>query len=251
MKTTIIKSILSIFALGMISISSCKKDEPIIFDKQFTGIYFKTDSIYYSFGVASSSVQDHEIDIPVAIMGETADADRTFKVEIIAAKTSAVPDVHYRITTPLLIKKDSVNGSFTIKINRAALGVQDFKLGFKLLNENGFSPVNENFEKVVLMFNNKLLMPTFWPTTQLGAWSAVKHIKYIEIFRTMEQKAPLTYAAIIKEHGLDMSKATAWPFTYGSSMIKYVTIPLYQYFVEQNPGLGITIPKPAGYVTVI
>lgn len=247
MRTTITKSILSVFAIGMIVTSSCKKDEQVIFDKQFTGIYFKTDSIYYSFGVTSLSVQNHEIKIPVAIMGETAATDRTFKVEIIAEKTTAVPGVQYSVTSPFLIRKDSVNSYFTININRAELKGQDFKVGFKLVDENGFSPVNENFKKVVVMFNDKLLMPTFWPTSQLGAWSATKHIKYIEIFRTMEQKAPLTYAAIVKDFGIDMSTATAWPFTYNNSMIKYVTIPLYQYFVEQNPGLGITIPRPAGY----
>lgn len=247
--TMLIKFILPVFAVGMLFVSSCKKNEAIIFDKTFTGVYFQQDSIYYSFGITPLNVKHYELDIPVSIMGEPEGTDRNFKVEVIADKTSAVAGIHYNLVKDFVIKKDSVNGTFSININREELGDKDFKIFFRMVEGNGFVPANEALKTMVVHFNNKVEQPKYWPQSQLGNWDPIIYMKYIEIFRTMEQKAPDTYAAIVKNFGEDMKNATGWPWDYNNSMSKYVLFPLYLYLTEDPEGkaLGKIIPRPYGY----
>lgn len=63
----------------------------------------------------------------------------------------------------------------------------------------------------------------------------------------MKTKAPQTYDDMVKQFGEDLENGPEWPFDYDYSLTKYVLIPLYQYFMEQHPDLGVTIPRPAGY----
>jgi len=253
--TSLIKLILPAFAVGMLFFNSCKKGEDKIFDKNFTGIYFQQDSVYYSFGVTPLDVQTHNLQVPVTIMGSPADADRTFSAEIITDKTTAVAGEHYSLTNAFVVKKDSINSYITIRINRAKLGTSDFKICFRLVERNGFVPVNEALKTAVVFFNNKVEKPTwkdfsgknaYWPT-QLGVWNPITYIKFIELFRAMEQKAPETYAVMVKNYSQDLANMRGWPYDYDNSMIKYTLIPLYQYFVEQHPELGVVVPRPRGY----
>lgn len=187
-------------------------------------------------------------------MGSPAATDRTFSAEIIQDQTTAVAGEQYNIMEDFVVKKDSVNAYIPIRINRAKLGTNNYKIQFKLIEKDGFVPVNENFKTAIVFFNNNVDKPTwknasgkeYWPT-QLGVWKPMTYIKFIELFRAMEQKAPETYAIMVKENGKDLANLKGWPFNYNNSMIKYVLIPLYQYFVEQNPQLGVTVPRPSGY----
>jgi len=247
--------IFSACAVTMLFFSSCKKGEEITFDKKFTGIYFQTDSLYYSFGVTPLDVQNYTLNVPVKIMGLPASADRTFLAEVVPGKTTAVAGQQYSITEPFVIKKDSINGHIAVKINRAQLGTDDFKILLKLTEKGGFVPVNESFKQTVVFFNNKVERPTWkdfnnkptWPS-QLGVWNPLTYIKFIELFRGIETKAPETYAIMIQLYGKDLANVTyGWAWDYNNTMTKYVLIPLYQYFVEQNPQLGVVIPRPSGY----
>lgn len=253
--TLLIKFILPVFAVGMLFFNSCKKGGDMIFDKNFTGIYFQQDSVYYSFGVTPLDVQSYDLKVPVKIMGAPAAVDRTFSAEIVVDKTNAVAGEQYSLTNAFVLKKDSINGYISIRLNRAKLGTNDFKVYFKLIEKDGFVPVNESFKTAVVYFNNRVEKPTwkdfsgkpYWPTSQLGVWNPITYIKFIELFRGMEQKAPETYAVMVKNYGKDLAGLTGWPYDYANSMTKYVSIPLYQYFVEQHPELGVVIPRPSGY----
>lgn len=245
-----------ILLLAVLFFASCKKDDPVVFDQDFTGIYFQTDSINYSFSVTPLEEQTYLLKVPVQIMGSPKPADRVFAADIIAEKTTAVAGVHYQIEGNLNLPKDSINGYIPVLINRSSLQDKDFRIHFKLTQQNGFSPVNEQFKEAIVVFNNRVEPPQWkdwagrptWPTTYLGQWNPLTYVKFIELFRALEDKVPETYTAMVKLYGQDLKNVTSgWPFDYQNTMTKYVLIPLYQYFVEQHPELGVTIPRPRGY----
>lgn len=243
-------------AAGMWLLASCKKTEYQAYDKSFTGIYFQQDSIYYSFGVTPLETHSYNLKVPVRIMGSASNLDRQFALAVVPEKTTAVEGLHYTIDETFTIQADSTNGFIPVTILRDSLKNQDFKLYLRLVENAGFTPVNEKFKEVIIHFNNRVEPPTWkdywgdpaWPDFKLGEWNPITYIKFIELYRAMEQKAPATYAAMIAAYGPDLKNVTfGWPWDYDKTMTKYVLIPLYQYFMEQHPDLGVTIPRPNGY----
>lgn len=237
-------------------LSSCKKDQPQTFDKNFTGIYFVEDSINYSFSVTPLDVHEYLLKVPVQIMGAPASKDRVFVAEVVSDRTTANPGVQYTIDGDMVVPKDSIRGFIPVMIHRETLGTNDFSIHFRLKEENGFTPVNEKFKEVIVVFNNRVEPPKWldwqgkptWPSYYLGAWNPLTYIKFIEYFRALEQKVPETYAAMVALYGPDLEHVDfGWPYDYQNTMTKYVLIPLYQYFVEQHPELGVVIPRPSGY----
>jgi hypothetical protein len=255
MKKNIIK-LIAILLLPAAFLASCKKDVADTFDQRFTGIYFEADSINYSFSVTPLEVNKFLLKVPVRIMGVPTASDRVFGAEIITDKTTAVEGTQYTIDGNLAISKDSIRGYIPVLINRGSLGNNDYSIRFKLVEKNGFTPVNKPLQEVIVVFNNRVEPPKWkdwqgkptWPNSYLGVWNPLTYVKFIELFRALEQKAPETYKTMVSLYGPDLEHVDfGWPYDYQNTMNKYVLIPLYKYFMEENPGLGVKIPRPSGY----
>lgn len=156
----------------------------------------------------------------------------------------------------MVLPKDSIHGYIPLVIYRNSLGDSNYVVSFKLVAKDGFTPVNQPYNKIKIVFNNRVEPPKWkdwqgnptWPDYILGAWNPLTYIKFIELFRAIEQEAPETYKAMVDQFGPDLENVTyGWPYDYDYTMTKYVTIPLYQYFMEQHPELGVVIPRPNGY----
>lgn len=257
MKNTILKTILFIvLGAGALMNYSCKEGSLAEYDPEFAGIYFQNDSLRYSFGVTPFEIDRHNLEIPVKIMGAPVSYDRSFTVTIDPSKSTAEPNVHYQIEKEFVIPADSVNGVIDLVILREPLGDDEFKLSFSLDDAGDFKPVNEKFKNLVVYFNNRVDPPDWkdfwgefsWPDYKLGAWDPLTYIKFIELFREMKHIVPDTYQSMVNEFGEDMKNVEfGWAWDYDKSLTKYVLIPLYQYFMEENPELGIVIPRPDGY----
>ena len=255
-KNTIYISSVTALAAGLLFLASCQKTDYITFDPTFTGIYFQEDSIYYSFGVTPLEVHSYDLKVPVRIMGEAAKTDRHFSVTVLPEKTTAVEGVNYTIADSFTLEADSINGYIPVTILRDHLEDDDFKLYLKLEETGDFKPVNEQYKETIIHFNNKVEPPTWkdyagrptWPSYQLGSWNPLTYIKFIELFRELEEKAPDSYYAMVALFGPDLKSVTyGWAYDYDYTLKKFVLIPLYQYFMEQHPELGVVIPRPSGY----
>lgn len=245
-----IKFVIPVIGICLVALSSCKKNGNELFDNNYTGIYFQADSNYYSFGVTPLEVGSYDFEVPVRIMGRVSDQDRTFKVEVIADKTNAESPSHYSLTS-LLVKADSVNGYVNVKITRNTLGKNNYKLTLKLVENEEFAPTNDNLKETRIYFNNNVDQPSWkdwqgkitWPS-QLGKWNPVTYVKFIELFRNLENVVPATYAEMVKQFGPDLKNVTyGWAYDFDYTLKKYVLTPLYDYLVA-HPELGATIPKP-------
>lgn len=242
--------------LGILLLAACKKEDYIMYDKDFAGIYFEQDSIYYSFGLTPFEIESYSFDIPVHIMGEATSSERTFSVEVLSEKTTAVQGVHYILPNTFTVMADSINGYIPITILRNEMGENDYKIHFKLKENNHFQPVNEQLKETAIHLNNRVERPDWkdwrgnptWPT-QLGVWNPLTYIKFIELFREIEFKSPVTYKKMVDQFGPDLKNVEyGWAYDYDFTLTKFCLFPLYEYFMKDHPEMGIIIPKPKGYV---
>lgn len=246
----------SLLMATLLLVVGCKKDKGVSYDQHFTGLYFPEDSLNYSFGVTPLSVHDHIFNIPVEMMGSPAGEDRAFIATVVEDSSTARLGNEYDINGELAVMADSIRGYIPLLIHRDALGDQDYSVVFRLEEKNGFTPVSAPYKSIKIVFNNRVERPTWkdwmgnptWPDYYLGAWNPLTYVKFIELFRGLEQKVPETYQAMVDLYGPDLANVEyGWPYDYSNTMTKYVTIPLYQYFMEQHPELGVVIPRPSDY----
>ncbi len=245
----------SLLLFGLIAgLSSCKEGNLADTGDWKTGLYFQRDSITYSFGVTPLEVTTYTLQVPLKVMGNKSSSQRAFKVEIDNELTTATQSVHFEIDNNPIVGADSINAYINLTINRGAIeGNESYKVGLKLIENENFKPVNEDYKSAVIHFNNRVDPPDWkdwqgkptWPNYKLGAWNPLTYIKFIELFRDMKNTAPATYENMVKEFGEDLKNVEfGWAWDYDKSLTKYVLNPMYQYFMVEHPELGVTIPKP-------
>lgn len=249
-------ALFSLLTVAGMFLYACKESSLLVEEQDMSGIYFQKDSINYSFGVTPLEVESHTLKIPLRIMGSPISTDRKFSVQVNPTQTTAQANLNYVLGSDFVVKADSINAYLEVQIIRESLEQNTFKLALDLVEDQYFKPVNESLKSVIVYFNNRVEQPDWkdyagnqtWPSSKLGNWNPLTYVKFIELFREMKTTAPSTYDAMVKEFGEDLMNVTyGWPWSYDFSMQKYVLAPLYKYFMEDNPELGVIIPKPANY----
>lgn len=253
---------ISLILITILALSSCK--ENVFQAEEFkSGLYFINDSTDYSFGITPLEVESHIFELPVQIMGAPISQDRAFKVKVIAENTTAIENVHYEIPAILTIKADSVKGSLLLNILRNDLLNDSFKLTLSIVETEDFVPVSASMSKTIITFNNRVEQPNWlakkswnsdemiktWPRSRLGNWNPLTYVKFMELFAAMESQVPDTYNGMIKTYGgpLLPNFPGDWAWNYDFTLSKYVLIPMYRYFMVENPELGVVIPRPNGF----
>ena len=246
-----------LFVLFCVGLISCSEQGYKLFDSSRTGIYFTEDSVVHSFGVMKLEVTSYEMKLPVKIMGAPAKENRSFKVEVVAAKTTAEAGVHYTLPTELVVKADSVNGVLPVTVLRENLGSDGhWQVAFRLLSTEDFEPEGEVEIMSIASFNNIVEPPQWkdywgditWPDYKLGVWDPVKWVKFMEYFRAMEETAPATYKGMVDMYGPNLENVQyGWMDEYNYAATKYILTPMYDFFAA-NPELLQSgkndIPKP-------
>lgn len=242
--------ILTLLSGTALLLSSCTEGDLSEPDGWKPGIYFQEDSVRYSFGITPIEVESHLLTIPLRIMGEPQSRERAFAIEVDAEETTAEVSTHYVLGDPLVVMADSVNAYLPLTILRSALGEEEYRLSIRLKESEEFTPVNENYQSVSIYFNNQVEKPSWWDGSQskVGAWKPIVYIKFMEFFAEMETTSPVTYRNMVEKFGPYLENSDYWFWDYDNSLNKYVLIPLYRFFTEEHPEMGVTtIPRPSGY----
>lgn len=257
------KIALSIACLAVAgAVTSCSETDYMTFDQDYNGIYFKTDSVHYSFGIMPIETLSHTQDIPVQIMGAPAPYDRTFSIEILDNKEHVMPveGVQYKIHAEnIVVKADSIIGALPIELLRPGMegddenGYTRYELRIRLVADNNFTPtLSESNQNVVLTFDNAVEKPDWvgavW-AQNCGDWHPLKLIKLLEYFHTnLAEQAPTIYEKMVSEIGENWERVQyGWPTDYNYTIRKYILTPEYEYF-QQHPEHGITdFPNPNVY----
>lgn len=243
---------------GVLIFASCK--ENIFQPEEFkTGVYFVDDSIDYSFGITPLEVESRVLELPLLIMGTPQTSDRAFQVEVVSSNTSAVQGLHFDFPSILMVPANSVNGVLPMTIYRSPLGDEDFKVTFRVVENENFTPANAELGRLVVTFNNRIEQPNWldwsgqkaWPSSKLGVWNPLVYVKFMELFNEMDITAPNAYASMLELFGgpLLPDFPGSWAWDYDATLTKHVLIPLYRYFAIEHPELGVTtVPRPASFV---
>lgn len=232
----------SLMAVGLLS--SCSETDYMVYDTNYSGLYFTTDTLRYSFGVTPANVRTWEYRIPVSLMGKPENVDRIFSYRV-AEGTTAAEGVQYTIGMPVILA-DSINGYIPVILNRDELagnyedGYVRYRLVFDLVADDVFIPTLSGADnRCVLEFDNAVERPEWlnadgekvWYDKQWGIWHPLKLIKMVEYFHAMEDVVPETYKKMVATFGENLETVQYGDFyPYKTVMNKYVFKPMFDYF---------------------
>lgn len=254
-------------------LASCNQEDYLVYDTDFSGIYFTKASISYSFGVTENEIREHVIDVPVRIMGVPTDSVRNFAFEIMPDSTAenTHDSVQYRLGTPQ-IPADSIDGFIPVTVLRDGLGgtyetgYTSYKLGLRLVAGEGFTPtLSEKDQICVITFDNAIAQPEWynaqggkvWLEKDLGAWHPLKLIKMVEYFHELDTiqngRYHETYEKMVALYGENLEHIHYGdPYEYKTTMKKYIYKPMYNYFNDaanepEIHGLYPDFPLPSDF----
>lgn len=253
---------------AMLSFSACGETDYMRFDISSSGVYFTKDTLNYSFGVTPVEVRSHTYKIPVRIMGNIADYDRTVAYEVIPDSTVGESGVQYNILNAV-IPAGEIDGYISVELLRDDLegshieGYTRYQLGLKLVKNDNFSPTLSIDHHIrVLRFDNAVEQPNWlnskgekiWSLGELGVWHPLKFIKMVEYFHQLEDILPDTYYKIVEDYGENLEHIPYGDvYLYRTIFNKYIFYPMYQYFndpanretiLEEYPDFPFDFPNP-------
>lgn len=178
-----IKSIILTFAaIGMFT--ACENDKFYYQDEprvRIEGPYewaIGTDSLNFSFATYPNSVQQQEMQMTLYVMGEAASTDRTAKLEVDAAKTTASAS-QYIIPETVTIPAGKLEVPFIVTLMRSeGLTSQTVSLSFKVVESNDFKVGVIEQNHFSMKWNDILGKPKNWDTELkefFGEYSLTKY----------------------------------------------------------------------------
>lgn len=263
--------------VGVICLASCSETEYLKYDTSHNGVYFTTDELKYSFSVTSDSIRTYLFKMPLQILGGISSQEREVAYRVKADSTDAVEGIHYTLGKAV-IAPDSITGYIPITILRDSLvgsyetGYTTYRLCIELAENDNFTPTLDSLSQVrILRFDNAIDMPEWldykgdkiWrpgnPHPDLGEWHPYTYIKLVEFFHTIKdiENMEETYQKMVAYYGGEnlerVPYAAFHPYTH--IMRKYVFVPLYEYFSNEDnreeilslyPDYTFSVPNPYG-----
>lgn len=194
--------------MAMAALASCEKDMMTYSGKD--GIYFDTegmvlDTVSVHWGLKNSDITEQEIQLKVKLIGNVADHDRNFSVEVETREgddSAAVEGVHYEpIVKQYAIKAGEAETTISVKLKRspelmnkparfAIKLVENEELGF-IYTRYGAQMVDDttvvsrplDYQRAIYIDEN-FPIPTWWPyygEPYFGDWSMKKAILICDV----------------------------------------------------------------------
>lgn len=145
-------------ALCLVIAVSCEKDEIDNFSEK-PAINFSKDSIQYSFIQEVSD--EHILEVPVAIIGNAADYDRYFDVEVLDDElTTATSDLYEIIEGK--ISAGEFSGNLLVKLKKSPI-LDDTSVSIHIasITSEDFVAGNIEANKTKIIWTNKIVIPAW------------------------------------------------------------------------------------------
>lgn len=258
-----------VFLLATMLFTSCSETDYMEYDISRNGVYFKNDTIRYSYGVTPIEIKSYILKVPVYIMGTVSDEARPIPYQIVAEGTDAISGEQYNIQDAY-IYPDSVSGFIPVEILRDGLkgsyaeGYTRYNLKLRLVQNKNFIPtLTEKEQEIVLIFDNAIEIPwnnfhgdKVWMESELGVWHPYKLIKMVEFFHAYKDVNLETYKKMVKKYGENLEHIeNGSPYEYRTIFRKYIYDPMYKFFndpanksmiLEEYPDFPFDFPDPFG-----
>lgn len=159
---------------------------PFKTDQNGRATTIREDSLIYSFALEDISVTSYTFKIPVNTVGLENDIDRSYKVEVVAANTSASDSQWDQTTlTNPMIKSGNLQDTLYVTVFRTAdLRTEKKNITFRLLANAYFQLGDRDLLTAKISFSDILLPPNWWSKWQgvFGEFSREKFVKWQEIY---------------------------------------------------------------------
>lgn len=201
--------------LVLVILAGCKKDEIGSFNAD-AAVNFTVLSTQYSFIQNASGA--HIQEIPVEIIGNAADKDRKFKVEVVKDSITTAGENQYQIMEGL-VKAGEFTGTLSIKLlNSPVLATSTAGLKLKLIDSEDFKAGNLESNTAVVYWTDKILVPS---------WS------YFRYFFTSVASTS-AYRIIVQTTGLTTLTATQYSREIGAAGVQALATQFGDYVKQWN-----------------
>lgn len=158
-KSSILFICLVVFSVFLVS---CKKEElqPFKADPaiNFTKVE-NSNTITYSF--MTNPDNEYIQEIPVTIIGDTANVDRTFNVEVVSDSNTTATSGQYEILSGI-VEAGKFTGNLRIKLIKSPdLDEKTVSLKLKLVNSPDFKIGNKESSDFVVKWTNQIVIPSW------------------------------------------------------------------------------------------
>lgn len=206
---------LKIFILTALVVCSCAKSDMPYFDAT-SGVdflYSGGKSIRFSF-TSKPDINDYNYDVPIRIVGNAVDYDRTVNVSVLADSTTAT-SADYQIVGGT-VKANEYTGSVTVKlINTEILKTKTLRLWIELDYSKDFIKGNVENKSFELLWENRLAEPANWRYYGFGTYSTTIHefmiktlgMSYIEYGYPDDPNVPNVPYLLIQAYAAKMKAA--------------------------------------------
>jgi hypothetical protein len=129
----------------------------------------------YSMGFLPDDVEQDTIKIPVELLGRVSDAERTYRVEVVAELTNAVEGMYYEpFSAEQKFAAAAISDTLRIVINRNSLSTsfrnpQDVILTLRIVPSDDFDTGLAGGVEMIFALANYLTEPTWWNSAE-GNW---------------------------------------------------------------------------------
>ena len=241
---------------------SCNQEDYMLYDtgkKDALYIEYKNsknllvDTMSYSYGFDWAT--EYTFSIPVKVQGMPADFDRKIVLEPVA-DTDMVLGIHYTINEEdLYIRKNEVATSVRVTLlreNDLALKSREFTLTLGLKTSAEFDTVGQSTLTILYSDIEPEFRPEWWADDLYDIpkyrYDLIQH--FFRLFYATADLNPVVYNEMIGRYGEFFINAAKMqgPFAmYENYLARYVLLPMYEYYEENDPQVLEGWDKPKLY----
>lgn len=190
-----------LFFSGLISLFSCEDTDYQIYDKnQKDKLFFTEDSVQFTYGLTRD--QDVDLNVEVNLIGFVdLSQNKTFKVEIVKEKTTALEGEHFTLAEENTIPKDSAVAYVPLDFHKLQLEKnKEYVLTLRLVENENYVPTD--IRECIILFSNKdIEAPVWWQSGKLGEYNQEKLILFVDFYHQSKEKSPVIYELIRETWG--------------------------------------------------
>lgn len=138
--------IIPAFIILVYLLEGCKKSNPTTYGQEAMiyvykdGFNARKDSVIYSFATKPNDIMEDTVYVPLRIIGEAADRDRTVKVVAVKDSTSAVEGTHFTIQ-PVIVRAFEYTTNIKVLVKRSAeMKNQQLRIYLQVEESSDFKP---------------------------------------------------------------------------------------------------------------
>lgn len=182
MKHRLLFSVLSL--LVCIGFTACNQADSFEYEGE-TGICFDAKAYQMRCGSLPYSVEEPTFALPLSLIGHGSDTDRSYTLSVVDSLSTAKEGTHYApFAAERTLKAGHFRDTLWIKILRKNLDdEQTYRLTLRISPQSQLKAALPTQSVVSIQFDNRLDMPTWWPTVAywLGEYNIRKYQKFIEL----------------------------------------------------------------------